>query len=117
MPLYDYRCTDCGREVEVMHGIQAPGPEACLHCGGVMRKALSAPAVHFKGSGWAKKDAASASAKKAKPKAGADDASSTSNDRAGSGTQDTSKASPKGDSGSPSKSESKPTSTAGSTTD
>ncbi len=34
-----------------------------------MRKALSTPAIHFKGSGWAKKDAA-ASAKKAKAPAG-----------------------------------------------
>ena len=25
MPLYDYRCTECGREVEVMHGIYGSG--------------------------------------------------------------------------------------------
>jgi putative FmdB family regulatory protein len=66
MPLYDYRCTACGREIEVMHAIGAHGPEACETCGGAMRKALSSPAIHFKGSGWAKKDAA-ASARKAKP--------------------------------------------------
>ena len=70
MPTYDYRCTECGREVEVMHGIHASGPESCEHCGGAMRKALSPPAIHFKGKGWAKKDAAAATAKKAKPKAG-----------------------------------------------
>lgn len=70
MPHYDYRCTECGREVEVMHGIHDSGPETCQHCGAAMRKALSTPAIHFKGSGWAKKDAAAATAKKAKPKAG-----------------------------------------------
>jgi putative FmdB family regulatory protein len=69
MPLYDYRCTACGQEVEVMHGINDTGPSTCQHCGGAMRKALSPPAIHFKGSGWAKKDAA-ASAKKPAPKAG-----------------------------------------------
>ena len=71
MPLYDYRCTECGREVEVMHGINDRGPESCQHCGGTMRKALSPPAIHFKGSGWAKKDAASA--KKATTKGGTTD--------------------------------------------
>ena len=60
MPRYDYRCSSCGREVEVMHGIHESGPQVCDHCGGAMRKALSSPAIHFKGSGWAKKDAAAA---------------------------------------------------------
>jgi putative FmdB family regulatory protein len=66
MPLYDYRCTECGREVEVMHGIDGHGPATCETCGGAMRKALSTPAVHFKGSGWAKKDAQAAAKAKAK---------------------------------------------------
>jgi putative FmdB family regulatory protein len=65
MPLYDYRCGACGREVEVMHSIHHQGPETCAACGGTMKKVLSPPAIHFKGSGWAKKDAAT----KAKPKA------------------------------------------------
>lgn len=60
MPVYDYRCADCGREVEVTHGIHDAGPSACESCGGPMRKALSTPAIHFKGSGWAKKDARAA---------------------------------------------------------
>lgn len=60
MPIYDYRCGDCGRVVEVIHAIGAEGPSRCEVCGGAMRKALSAPAIHFKGSGWAKKDAQSA---------------------------------------------------------
>jgi putative FmdB family regulatory protein len=57
VPTYDYACTACGREVEVMHGVHGHGPERCEHCGGPMRKLLSAPTFHFKGSGWAKKDA------------------------------------------------------------
>jgi len=64
MPTYDYRCTDCGREIEVVHGIHGSGPETCQSCGSAMRKALSTPAIHFKGSGWAKKDAKSAAAAK-----------------------------------------------------
>jgi putative FmdB family regulatory protein len=57
MPLYDYDCAECGRRVEVIHGVHAPGPTHCPNCGGgPLRKAISAPAVHFKGSGWAKKE-------------------------------------------------------------
>lgn len=71
MPTYDYRCSACGYEVEVVHPIHGGGPEICTVCGGVMRKALSAPAIHFKGSGWAKKDAKTAGKSTTKPKADA----------------------------------------------
>jgi putative FmdB family regulatory protein len=94
MPLYDYRCTECDREIEVMHGIHDSGPQTCEICGGAMRKALSTPAIHFRGSGWAKKDAAAATAKKAKPKAsasGGDSKSSGASDEAKSATSESSK--------------------------
>lgn len=67
MPNYDYECANCRRRFESIHGVHAPGPTSCPFCGGgPVRKAISAPAVHFKGSGWAKKErhAASTSAKK-----------------------------------------------------
>lgn len=60
MPFYDYACRSCGHMVEVMHGVNETGPVRCERCGGEMRKLLSSPAIHFKGSGWAKKDARSA---------------------------------------------------------
>jgi len=57
MPIYDYDCAACGRRIEVVHGVHAPGPTHCPNCGGgPLRKAISAPAVHFRGSGWAKRD-------------------------------------------------------------
>jgi putative FmdB family regulatory protein len=57
MPLYDYDCAACGRRFEVVHGVHAERPTSCPICGsGPIRKAISAPAVHFKGSGWAKKE-------------------------------------------------------------
>lgn len=83
MPIYDYRCTQCGHEVEVIHPIGGTGPETCERCGGVMRKALSAPAIHFKGSGWAKKDAQTAS--KPKSAAGKSDADTGGGSEADSG--------------------------------
>lgn len=57
MPLYDYDCLACGHRVEVMHGVHGTGPAACPSCGSErIRKAFAAPAVHFKGTGWAKKE-------------------------------------------------------------
>src|SRR3954453_14042638 len=68
MPFYDYVCTQCGRRLEVMHGIHAEGPTTCEVCGGALRKAMSTPAIVYRGSGWAKKErstgARTASAKK-----------------------------------------------------
>ena len=68
MPLYDYDCANCGRRFEAIHGVHADGPTTCPLCGGgPVRKAITAAAVHFKGSGWAKKErGATASAASAK---------------------------------------------------
>jgi putative FmdB family regulatory protein len=57
MPAYDYDCAACGRRFEVVHGVHVDGPTTCPLCGkGPVRKAISAPAIHYKGSGWAKKE-------------------------------------------------------------
>jgi putative FmdB family regulatory protein len=64
MPLYDYVCVNCGERIEVLHGVHDSGPERCGHCGqGPMRKLLAAPAIHFKGTGWAKKERAASRSK------------------------------------------------------
>jgi putative FmdB family regulatory protein len=72
MPIYDYLCANCGQTTEVIHGIDAPGPRFCPACGaeGTLRKAFVTPTVHFKGSGWAKKDRSSSSGTRAKSGAG-----------------------------------------------
>ncbi|MGZ9160061.1 MAG: FmdB family zinc ribbon protein [Candidatus Limnocylindrales bacterium] len=57
MPLYDYDCAACGRRFELIHGVHAEPPTTCPLCGsGPIRKAIVAPVVHYKGSGWAKKE-------------------------------------------------------------
>jgi putative FmdB family regulatory protein len=57
VPLYDYDCAACGRRFEVIHGVHADPPTSCPLCGsGPVRKAIVAAAVHYKGSGWAKKE-------------------------------------------------------------
>lgn len=66
MPIYDYRCSACGHLTEVVHGINDHGPKFCPECGaeGTMSKGFTTPAIHFKGSGWAKKDRSATSASK-----------------------------------------------------
>jgi putative FmdB family regulatory protein len=70
MPVYDYTCSACGHLTEVVHGIHDNGPRFCPECGaeGTMTKAFAAPAIHFKGSGWAKKDRSSAAKPPSKSK-------------------------------------------------
>jgi len=83
MPIYDYECANCKRRFEVVHGVHVPGPTECPLCGGgPVRKAISAPAVHFKGSGWAKKERRASSPSSAKKDGdsgtgGSDDAART----------------------------------------
>lgn len=65
MPIYEYVCTACGHQLEVIHGVNDPGPGVCPNCGveGELKKAFAPPAIVFKGSGWAKKDRASSSSR------------------------------------------------------
>ena len=91
MPTYDYVCSACGHRLEVVHGINGHGPEACPVCGGPMRKAFVVPTVHFKGSGWAKKDRGAAASTKAAARAGGDaPAGDTSSDTSGDTSGDAS---------------------------
>lgn len=53
MPLYEYQCGACGHRFELIQRFADPPADHCASCGqGPVRKLLSAPAVHFKGSGW-----------------------------------------------------------------
>lgn len=77
MPIYDYTCSNCRKVTEVIHGINDPGPKFCPECGaeGTMTKKFVAPTIHFKGSGWAKKDRSTA--RTSRPK---DDTAATAGD-------------------------------------
>lgn len=53
MPIYEYICQKCGEKTEVIHAYSDPPLKICPHCGGRhLKKAFSAPAIQFKGSGW-----------------------------------------------------------------
>jgi putative FmdB family regulatory protein len=52
MPIYEYVCGKCGKRTEVIQRIGEAPLRVCPHCGGRLKKAISAPAIQFKGSGW-----------------------------------------------------------------
>jgi putative FmdB family regulatory protein len=78
MPIYDYVCVSCGHEIEVIHSVTADGPAGCPKCGGQMKKAIVAPAVHFKGSGWARKEKSGSGKPAPRPSSAESSSASTS---------------------------------------
>lgn len=52
MPIYEYECEGCERIFEVIQRFSDPLVETCEICGGTVRRRISTPAIHFKGSGW-----------------------------------------------------------------
>ncbi len=91
MPLYEYRCKNCGHQFEKIQSFSAPEEKECPVCKGPVERLISAPAVQFKGSGWYATDYASKSA----PKKGSGDGESKPADKS-SGEKSTAPASDKG---------------------
>ena len=53
MPIYDYRCTSCGIEKEMMQKMSEAPLTTCPECGKeTFAKQLSAAGFQLKGSGW-----------------------------------------------------------------
>jgi len=56
MPTYQYRCTECGRELEAVQRFSDPSLTECPECSGALRKIYNAVGVVFKGSGFYRTD-------------------------------------------------------------
>jgi putative FmdB family regulatory protein len=52
VPIYEYRCDDCGTSFEVLQRMSDDPLETCEKCGGRLQKVLHPVAIHFKGSGF-----------------------------------------------------------------
>jgi len=54
MPLYDYKCPECGHFEENMHLNMDHGPQECPECEARMWQQLGSVnyGMQFKGSGW-----------------------------------------------------------------
>jgi len=60
MPTYQYRCTTCGDELEVVQKFTDPALTECPACTGALRKVYNAVGVVFKGSGFYRTDSRTA---------------------------------------------------------
>ena len=82
MPIYEYRCSSCGHELEALQKLAEAPLLACPSChADALVKLVSASAFQLKGSGWYatdfKNSGARPAAKTTEPASKADTASST----------------------------------------
>lgn len=52
MPIYEYKCLDCGAQVEKMRKVSDEPLTICEVCGGNLEKQWSLSGFQFKGAGW-----------------------------------------------------------------
>ncbi|MCL4842529.1 MAG: zinc ribbon domain-containing protein [Bryobacteraceae bacterium] len=52
MPLYEYKCANCGEVFEVMQKFADAPLTTHEGCGGAVERLISSPALQFKGTGW-----------------------------------------------------------------
>jgi putative FmdB family regulatory protein len=52
MPLYEYECQACRKHTEKIQKFSDPEITTCPHCGGELKRVISAPAFSLKGGGW-----------------------------------------------------------------
>jgi putative FmdB family regulatory protein len=68
MPIYEYRCSECGFQDEYLQKVSEPPITVCPSCGkATFQKLLSAAGFQLKGSGWYATDFRNSGAKAAKP--------------------------------------------------
>ena len=57
MPIYEYQCTQCGYQTEVLQKISDNPLKDCPECGKpTMKKMVTAAAFRLKGGGWYETD-------------------------------------------------------------
>ena len=52
MPIYEYRCSKCGKTFEALQSISAEPITKCSHCHGKTKKIVSRSSFQLKGKGW-----------------------------------------------------------------
>jgi putative FmdB family regulatory protein len=88
VPIYEYRCDDCGASLEVLQKMSDDPLEICAKCGGHLSKVLHPVAIHFKGSGFYTTDYGKGSSRRT---GGSTDDSSPSDASSASSSADTAK--------------------------
>ena len=77
MPVYAYKCRDCGTPLEVHQEFSDAPLTECPVCGGALRKQYGTIGVTFNGSGFYRTDSRAGAGDAAKPAAKGDASPST----------------------------------------
>ncbi len=87
MPIYEYRCSSCGHELEAMQKFSDPVLKQCPQCrNDGLVKLVSAAGFQLKGGGWYQTDFRGGGSKpSAKPDAGKTEGGESKSDSPGSG--------------------------------
>lgn len=81
MPIYGYKCQQCGHELEIFQSMSAEPLRTCPDCMGPLRKMMYPVGVQFKGSGFYSTDYKSSSNGSSKESAGKESADKESADK------------------------------------
>ena len=52
MPIYEYKCHQCGETLEIMQKFSDKPLKQCPSCSGKLSKIISNCSFHLKGTGW-----------------------------------------------------------------
>jgi putative FmdB family regulatory protein len=77
MPIYEYRCTACGHQIEVMQKMSERRLRKCSRCSGRLEKLISRAAFQLRGGGWCSEGYAKDTDKKKAPKSESSESSKT----------------------------------------
>lgn len=102
MPTYEYRCKDCGHEIEIVQSFSDDALEICPECEGSLKKVYGNVGISFKGSGFYKTDSRGSSKKSSgsSSSSSSSDGGSSSSDSSSSTSTDSSKSDSKSSSSS-----------------
>ena len=86
MPTYQYACTECGEQLEMVQKFSDNPLTVCPACEGRLRKVFSPVGIVFKGSGFYRTDSRSGNGSAPKEKVG-DSSSSSADSKTDSGSK------------------------------
>ena len=78
MPTYQYRCKQCGHELEIVQSFSDEPLDTCPECQGALKKVYGNVGISFKGSGFYKTDSRGGGSSKKTEKATTSSDSGTS---------------------------------------
>jgi len=68
VPIYEYRCTQCGHLIEIIQKISDRPLRKCSECSGKLEKLVSRASFQLKGGGWYAEGYSSGDGKKSQTK-------------------------------------------------